>query len=112
MTAYVIASAKSGIPAELDRIFPGCHLESWSPLRVEAKGKLGAAISYLETAFEGGRTEVSYSEVYEALGMDKGSFSKRVTKADEWRAAVVGLDAEIVRGRRGAFFVRLTPDHE
>jgi hypothetical protein len=112
MTAYIIASAKSGIPAELDRIFPGCYVESWSPLRVEAKGKLEAAIGYLETAFEGGRTEVSYSEVYQALELDKANFNRRVAKTDDWRAAVVGLDAEIVRGRRGAFFVRLISEQE
>lgn len=109
MTAYIIASPRSGIPAEMTRIFPGCTVESWEPLKVEAKGKLREAIGWVEEAFEGGRTEVSYAEVYTAIGLDKNNFAKRVAKAEAWKLAVEGLDAEIVRGPRGALFVRALP---
>ena len=109
MTAYIIASPRSGIAGELPRVFPGCTVEAWEPLQVEVKGKLKEAIGCLTEAFEGGRVEVSYSEVCAAIGLDKGNFSARIAKADAWKAAIDGLGAAIIRGPRGALYVRALP---
>ena len=107
MTAYVIASPKSGIGAEMATVFPGCVVEPWQPLKAETKGKLKEAIEWLTDALEGGRTEVSYVEVYTAIGSDKAYFSRRITKEPAWKAAIDALDSEVVRGPRGALLVRL-----
>jgi hypothetical protein len=107
MTAYIIASPRSGIPTELETIFPGCTVETWSPLKVEAKGKLGEAIAWLTEALEGGRSEVAYSEIRATVGLEPGNFAKRISKSDEWKATIDALGAEIIRGPRGALYVRL-----
>lgn len=109
MTAYIIAAPRSGIAGEVPRVFPGCTVEAWEPLHVEVTGKLKEAIGCLTEAFEGGRIEVSYAEVCTTIGLDKGNFSARITKADAWKAAIDGLGAEIIRGPRGALYVRALP---
>ena len=106
MTAYVIASPRSGLAGELPTVFPGCVVEAWSPLTEEATGKVREAIRYVQDAFAAGRAEVSYTEVYAALEIHKVNFSARVTKVPAWKAAIDELGAEIVRGSRGALFVR------
>ena len=63
----------------------------------------------LTGAFESGRTEVSYAEVYAAIDLDKANFAARVAKADAWRLAIETLCAEIVRGPRRALLVRALP---
>lgn len=90
-------------------MFPGCTVEAWELLQVEVKGKLKEAIGCLTEAFEGGRVEVSYAEVCATIGLDKGNFSARIAKADAWKAAIHGLGAEIIRGPRGALYVRALP---
>ena len=109
MTAYVVASPRSGIAGELATVFPGCSVEAWNPLGVTAKGKTREAVEFLTEALTGGRTEVSYSEVYGALGMQNDNF-KRIAKHPAWMLAVTELGAEVIRGVRGALFVRLLPD--
>lgn len=105
MTAYVIASPRSGIEEEVSTVFPRCHQEPWMPLKVEARGKVKEAIDYLTAAFAAGRSEVGYAEVYGAIGLDKGNF-KRITKDPAWMQTVDSLGAEVIRGPRGALFVR------
>lgn len=112
MTAYVIASPRSGIPNELGSIFPGCQVEAWSPVRVEARGKLGEAIDYLAKALSGERWAVTYSEVYTALKMDRANFARSIAKTELWKAAIVDLEAEITRGPRGVLMVRALSDAE
>ena len=109
MTAYVIASPRSGIEEEAATVFPGCSQEAWEPLKVEAQGKVKEAIDHLTAAFAAGRTEVSYLEVYEALGLDRGSFSTRIAKAPAWMQTVDALGAEVGRRTRGALWVHLLP---
>ncbi len=109
MTAYVIASPRSGIAAQMPDVFPGCTVETWEPVPVEAKGKLAEAIGWLKEAFKGGRSEVTYAEVYGAVGILKAHFSARVAKTDAWRATIDALGAEVVRGARGALTVRVLP---
>ncbi|MGI4976927.1 MAG: hypothetical protein ACRYG6_08300 [Janthinobacterium lividum] len=110
MTAYIVASPKSKIAAEVPRVFPGCTIATWEPLKVEATGKLRDAVRWLTAAIEGGRTELTYAEVYRAIGLTKTNFAQRIAKADAWAAAITGLDAEVVRGPRGALMVRLLPN--
>ena len=107
MTAYIIASPKSGIAAEMATVFPGCVVETWQPVKVEAKGKLKEAIGWLTDALEAGRREVSYAEVYTAMGIDKAYFSRRIAREPVWKAAIDALDCEIVRGLRSALLVRV-----
>ena len=112
MTAHVIAAPRSGIPTELDTIFPGCVVESWSPVKVEARGKLGEAIAYITSAIEGGSWAVTYPEVYAALGMHKANFARSVGRTELWKAAVIDLEAEITTGPRGVRMVRALSNAE
>ena len=46
--AYVIASVRSGIPAALPSIFPGCKVVRWSPIPRALSGNIAAACDYVE----------------------------------------------------------------
>lgn len=105
MTAYIIASPRSGIAEEVATVFPGCRREAWEPLKVEAKGKLKEAIDHLTAAFAAGRSEVAYAEVYGAIGIARNNFA-RLAKEPAWKHTVEALGAEVALGKRGALLVR------
>lgn len=107
MDAYIIATAKSGIPAAVSSIFPGCQVVKWEPFRKELKGNVKLSVQYVAQALAAGREAVPYAEIREALNIAQGNFSKHVTATDDWRNAVVGLGCEIHRGARGALSVRV-----
>ncbi len=107
MDAYIIASPKSGIPAAVSSIFPGCQVAKWEPFRKELKGNTKLSVQYVAQALEAGRTAVPYAEIREALHLSSSNFTKHVSDTDDWRNAVVGLGCEIHRGARRALSVRV-----
>ncbi len=110
MTAYIIATPRSGVPAAVPGIFPGCNVLAWKPFAKQLRGHVKLAVEYLTAAFEGGREEVSYKEVYEALKITKSNFMSRVANAADFKAAVTDMAAEIVRrGRERSLWVRTLP---
>jgi hypothetical protein len=102
MDAYVIASVRSGIERELERIFPGCNIKVWQPIKIEPKGHLKAAIQYVEDALERGEGVITYKAIYEALDLDKSNFRKLVSETDIWDEAMCSLGMFVDRGPRGA----------
>ena len=106
MTAYIIASPHSGVPAALPSIFPGCRVIDWRPFRRELRGHVRLATDYIRKALDQGRTEIAFRELYEALGITKANFRTRVSKLDDFKQAITEMAAEIIRGPKGSLWVR------
>jgi|SRR5271166_766410 len=103
---YIIASKQSGIADDLARIFPGCRVEPWQPLKPALKGNLKRAVDYVHKAFDGGAVEVSLPDVREALRINDRNFRRQVTCKPAWRDAIGGLGLKQERGYRGATVLR------
>ena len=108
MTGYVIASPRSSIEVELPAVFPGCTVQSWTPLGTKATGKVKDALDWLRSAFDSGRTQIAFPEVYKAVQMTGPNFAQRILKAGPWIAGVEAMNVEIIKGARGSKFLRLT----
>jgi hypothetical protein len=103
MSAYVIASARSGIPEDLTRIFPGCTVVPWSPTARAPKGHMKAAIEYVRAAAAKGDDWIPFSAVRTALQIkDKANFRKRVQDKPQFLMAVLALGFEPSTGPHGA----------
>ena len=46
MDAYIMATARSGIPAAASEIFPGCQVVKWEPFRKELTGNTKLSVQY------------------------------------------------------------------
>ena len=74
--AYIIASAKSGIPEELPRIFPGARISRWKGLKRALKGKVKDALKFIVEQLAV-RPTVSFREVTAHLGWKETKDFKR-----------------------------------
>jgi len=50
--AYIIATTRSGIPAALREIFPGCRVVRWQPVQKALSGKVKEAADFVIDWFE------------------------------------------------------------
>ena len=110
MTGYIVASPRSGIEAELPAVFPGCKVQPWVPLGTKPTGKVKETLDWLRDAFAGGKTQIAFAEVQEAVGMTVKNFTQRVLKADSWNDGIKAIGAEVVvNGLHGEKLIRVRP---
>jgi hypothetical protein len=101
MTAYVIASPRSGIPRDLQTIFPGCTVLPWNPAKKAIRGTLKRAVEFVGTAFAAGTERLTYTDIRTALRISARNFAARVTKLPEWAEALADLGMVVTAGSRG-----------
>lgn len=101
MSAFIIASPKSGIPNDIPSIFPGCRVVDWNAKETAARG-YQRAVAYIQSALASGETWVAQRTVAAALKMDPRNFRKRVLRRPEFQAALAGLQLVTARGPKGA----------
>jgi hypothetical protein len=98
MDAYVIASSKSRIGTDITRIFPGCQVVPWRPVKKEPSGLVKSALEYVRSAIDRRETWISFNSISEALGVDRSNFRKWVLKKDDWEDAIDKLGLELAVG--------------
>lgn len=82
--AYVIAHSRSGIGADLPKVFPGCRIERWQPLATALKGKAAQAQTYILDAFSKGASEVPFAAIKKHVAVaNPGNFAKLRKKIDD-----------------------------
>ncbi len=101
MTAYVIASPRSGIPKDLTTIFPGCSVVPWNPTKKALRGNLKRAVDFVEKAFTGGAERLTYGDIRMALNVKEDNFREKVTKLVDWTKSLAGLGLVVTKGARG-----------
>lgn len=103
MTAYIIASPRSGIPADLPSIFPGCTVQPWNPTQKPLKGQMKRAVDAVRRELATGTEWLPYAAISALIKMDPRNFRKRITKSPAWAVALGQLGARAARkGSRGA----------
>jgi hypothetical protein len=110
MDAYIMAPTHSGLADTITTIFPGCRVKVWKPAKGPLTGHFGRAVEYVRLALEEGRTTIPYKEVYEALGIGKANFSRRISTTEEWLEEVSKMGCTIHRGTKGALSIRPPAD--
>ena len=110
MSAYVIASARSGIPQDLTTIFPGCSVVPWTPSKRNLQGHAKAALDFVRSAAERGESWIGFAAIRTALRIkDKGNFRKRVQNRPDFIGAARALGFEPSTGPHGAKGLRRVP---
>ncbi|EKN00801.1 hypothetical protein MXAZACID_03454 [Acidocella sp. MX-AZ02] len=114
MTAYVIASERSGIKDMLPDIFPGCEVFTWRDEPKPLSGKLQAALSYLREQTEAGVQTISYHDIRTAAGIKNANHLARdITTRPEWLEAMQEQGWEADRpARRTVGLKRTTETNE
>ncbi len=91
--AYVIASVRSGIPAALPTIFPGCRVVGWSPVPRNLKGDAEAAYQFVEAwarkASPG--AVLKFRDVQREVGIDRRTFTDTIRRGMPFREAIAEL---------------------
>jgi hypothetical protein len=94
--AYIIASARSGIPAALPTIFPGCKIERWSPIPRKLSGDELAARDYIQqwaaSAAPGGI--LAFKTVQRDLNISKDKFKDSVRRSVAFCEELSGLGVQ------------------
>lgn len=100
--AYIIAAQPSGIPGALPDIFPGCRVETWTPIERDLKGQVGQAFAFLRDWFEQNPTGVlPYRKVQTAIGVNNAAnFTNGVRKHSDFQNAIAEYGI-IEVGRKG-----------
>jgi hypothetical protein len=110
---FVIADGRSGLPAALRKIFPGCEVEAWAPLKAPAKplrGKKAKAAAYITARLKRAPAAlVRFGEVAEAAGISDVRNFKSLRRALDFREALArhGIE-EVSAGRKHSGFRRAT----
>lgn len=112
--AYVIASVKSGIPAALPSIFPGCHVVRWRPIERSLRGHVKSAVEMIEewaTSANEGDT-LPFKQVSKRIGVARQDFKNNVRLHPEFIEAISELGVvEWGKGRYYTTFALVTSDH-
>jgi hypothetical protein len=91
--AYIIASVRSGIPAALPTIFPGCKVAGWSPVPRNLKGDAEAAYQFVEAwarkASPG--AVLKFRDVQREVGIDRRTFTDTIRRGMPFREAIAEL---------------------
>jgi hypothetical protein len=107
MDAYLIASTKSGIATDITRIFPGCSVVPWTPVKKELSGYTKMAVAFVRRAVERGETWITLRSIYEDLGIPRTNFNKLVRRRAEWNDAISELGLETDKGPQGTLGLRV-----
>ncbi|MBB3175615.1 hypothetical protein FHR90_003477 [Endobacter medicaginis] len=101
MTAYVIASPRSGIPADLPTVFPGCKVEMWSPFGSKLTGRALKAFQFVEDRLQAGADAILYREIANSVEMVPKDFPKFIAKTSAWLSAMddIGMTEGVIQGR-------------
>ena len=104
--AYIIAASRSGIPAALSDIFPGCRVVRWQPIQKALSGKVKEAAEFVINWFEKNPEGLlSFNIVDKAIGMDTQNFRKNVRRHPGFKEALANHDIaeaqELGDSRRG-----------
>jgi hypothetical protein len=104
MEAWVIASPRSGIPADLEGIFPGCNVRPWKPDadKPQLTGKPLRALEAVQAELEAGAKWISFRSIADRVSIDLKDFKKRIAANDDWMSAVGALGMVEGSGHRGA----------
>lgn len=80
MNAYVIASVRSGIPAALPRIFPGCTVTEWRAVRRDPRGRVREALKEIDEWRQSPLSSepLRFGYLANQLGMDPRDFHRDV----------------------------------
>ncbi len=103
---FIIASKHSWVAEDLPRVFPGCRVVPWQPMRPALKGNLKRAVDHVKRVFDAGAVEITVREVREALRIGDRNFRRDVTTKPDWRAALDRLGVGQERGYKGAGMLR------
>jgi hypothetical protein len=111
--AYIIAATRSGIPAALPDIFPGCRVVRWQPVQKALSGKVKEATEFVIDWFEKNPEGLlSFNIVHKAIGMDIQNFRKNVRRHPDFKEALanhgIAGAQELGDNRRG--FLKLSFD--
>jgi hypothetical protein len=106
--AYIIASVKSGIPAALPSIFPGCTVVRWQPLERSLKGHVKAAVELVEQWFKSAKPGdvLPFKQLSKELGITSHDFKHSVRRHPDFISAVSELG--IVEWGKGIYFTGFT----
>ena len=102
MDAYVIADAKSGIPEDISRVFPGAHVVDWKPIPRALNGRPKQALEATQAMLEEGMTWIPFNGIANRIGMDATNFRKHVAGDAAWLTATSALGLMLGTGPRGA----------
>jgi len=113
--AYIIASTKSGIERSLPRIFPGCNVVRWKPVKSVLTGKVKEAVEFIDGWFEDNPQEdfLPFRTVMKTMGMKSASnFRKAVRQHSGFMEA---MDDRFIRehgkGKYRTGFLRLSAEY-
>ena len=109
MDAWVIASARSGIPEDIAAIFPGCVVRTWRPggQAPRLSGKSQQAFEALQAELSAGALWVSFSTIADRLGMDRRDLKRDIVSREPWQQAIAAIGAEeMTQGRARGIALR------
>jgi hypothetical protein len=91
--AYIIASVRSGIPAALPAIFPGCRVAAWSPIPRKLNGDAEAAYQFVEAWARSQRpgAVLKFRDIQRELGIDRKVFADTIRRGMPFREAIAEL---------------------
>lgn len=92
--AYIIAATRSGIPAALPEIFPGCTVVPWRPIKRSLRGHIADAVEYIERWLAECPTEsvLPFKQVARAVGLlDNSNFRRAIRQHPQFREAIAEL---------------------
>ncbi|WP_227382692.1 hypothetical protein [Microvirga rosea] len=96
VTAYLIASPRSGIKGLLPKVFPGAHIVTWEPVKKQPQGKVADAVGYVRNWFEDDPNgALAYKEVQRAVGIkDRSNFRTTIRHHKMFQVALEELGLE------------------
>lgn len=94
--AWIIASVRSGIPAAIPSIFPGCQIKRWRPIRRTLTGPAASASEYVEAWARKAKPGdvLPFRTIQRDLGIDKDTFKDTVRRAVPFSEELAELGVE------------------
>ena len=94
--AWIIASVRSGIPAAIPTIFPGCKVKRWRPVRRTLTGPAVSASGYVEEWARRAKPGdvLPFRTIQRDLGIDKDTFKDTVRRAVPFSEELAELGVE------------------
>lgn len=94
--AYLIASARTGIPGLLPEIFPGAWIVPWEPLPRELRGKVAEAVDFVRSWFLNNPEGVlALKDLQRVLGInDSSNFRSTIRHHQDFQASLESMGLE------------------
>jgi hypothetical protein len=102
----MIVSAKSRIADGITRIFPGCSVVPWTPIKIELTGHTKRAVEFVRDAVKRSETWITLQSIYNTLGVTRTNFNKLVHRKDKWVDAISELRLGEDKGPNGRLGLR------